>query len=361
MTQTTDHPAPPTISELTVLLTEVADHRRAAVSWLTAQVADDGRPAGSDRQNSWWRAPWALAVAGAPDVATAMLSWAERQALQDDGDFRPGPYRAGIFGSPIYGLSPLVIASWLLGRYSTARALTEQMRGYQDPDTGGILEERHGEPSAYPRLQDTLKTAQYGISALVTGDTSAAQGVATWLRTTYDLQPDLPARYYPARSGDQLITRYEPNQALRFVLDLQAPRQLYFHPGIAAAFLAGWSSQTGDTTARDLGRSYLALSTNGTPAQFNDEASVQICKYGWGAAAMAIADPDGNHLPAVTKMARWFCDRQRPDGAWAPSSFMTPEPGQLDLYWKTAEHTMELAYIEHALISAVADRSTAGG
>src|SRR5262245_56054670 len=94
----------PTHKDVSALLDRVRGHREAAVGWLTEQVGDDGRPAGADRVNSWWRAPWALIVGGAPDVATAMLGWAEHEALQDDGDFRAGPARAGIHGSPIYHL-----------------------------------------------------------------------------------------------------------------------------------------------------------------------------------------------------------------------------------------------------------------
>ncbi|WP_037144296.1 hypothetical protein [Rhodococcoides fascians] len=333
------------------VLARVKQHRKAAVEWLTDRVDDDGRPDGSDTTNSWWRAPWALTIAGAPDVAAAMLGWAEREALQDDGDFREGPFRAGgIAGSPVYGLSPIAIAAWLLGRYDTAGAVARQMRRYQDPVTGGVLDDRFGEPGA-SRHQDNLKTSQFGFSALVMGDRESAEGVATWLRTTYDLQPELPSRYYPTRSGMELVTEYPEERALMHVVDMTAPRQLYYHPGIAAAFLGGWAQHTGDADVLELGRSYLAISTNGTDAQFDDQASVQICKYGWGAAAMAVADPQGGHLPEVLRMANWFCDRQRPDGSWAPSSWITPEPGSMDYYWKTAEHTMELAYLEQALTS----------
>ena len=60
---------------------------------------------GADTLKAWWRAPWTLAIAGAPDVAAAMLGSAEREALQDDGDFRPGPYRGGNPRQP--GLPPL--------------------------------------------------------------------------------------------------------------------------------------------------------------------------------------------------------------------------------------------------------------
>jgi hypothetical protein len=335
------------------LLSRVTDARERAVAWLVARVADDGRPEGSERANSWWRAPWALAIAGAPDVAAAMLGWAEREALQDDGDFRPGPYRTGIYGSPIYGLSPLVIASWLLGRYGTAETIQAQMRTYQDPETGGIHEDRL---DIQDRIQDNLKTAQFGISALVIGDRDAAAGVASWLKTTYELQPDLPHRFFPQRRGRELITEFLSKQALRCVVDFREPRQLYYHPGIAGAFLAGWAQQSGDAKALQLGRDYLSLSANGSRIQFDDPESVQICKYGWGAAAMLVADPTPQHLKATAEMAAWFCDRQRADGSWAPSRWMTPEPGLLDFYWKTAEHTMELAYIEQSLHSTTVSR-----
>jgi hypothetical protein len=327
------------------LLDDVIGTRKRAVAWLSERVADDGRPEGSEHVNSWWRAPWALAVAGASDVAAAMLGWAEREALQDDGDFRPGPYRAGIYGSPVYGLSPLVIASWLLGRYGTAETIQAHMRTYQDPEYGGIHEDRESRDG----VQDNLKTSQFGISALVIGDRSAAEGVAAWLKTTFELQPDLPHLFYPQRRGPDLVTRFPSAQALKCVVDFDKPRQLYYHPGIAGAFLAGWGQQTDDSGALKLGRDYLSLTANGPSIQFDDPESVQICKFGWGAAAMLVADPTVDNLQATTRMARWFCDRQRPDGAWAPSSWMTPEPGIPDLYWKTAEHTMELAYIEQAL------------
>ncbi|MET0928245.1 MAG: hypothetical protein ABWX74_01940, partial [Aeromicrobium sp.] len=133
-------------------------------------------------------------------------------------------------------------------------------------------------------------------------------------------------------------------------VDWTAPRQAYFHAGIAAAFAAGYAAQTGSAEALQLGRDYMSLTTRGTEAQFTDEKSVQICKFGWGAAAMLNADPEGGHLPWAIRMAEWFVDRQRPDGAWAPSNFMDDaEPQMLDLYWKTAEHLMEICYLEQSL------------
>jgi hypothetical protein len=328
------------------LLTRIHAARAGGVAWLVDRIGDDGRPEGAEIVNAWWRAPWALSVGGAPDAAAAMIGWAEREALTDDGDLRPGPYGVPGCGSPVYHLSPLAIAAWLLGRYDTATAVNGALARFRNPDSGGAYDVRD---FTHDALEDNLKTAQLGISALVTGDRSVAEGVHRWLTRQYADQPDLPNRLFIARRGAELLTEFPTADGFRRVVDFRAPRQGYFHSGIAAAFLAGYAQQTGDTAALELGRKYVALNARGTADQFDDDTSVQICKFGWGAAAMLTADPDGGHLPWVARMGEWFVRRQRPDGAWAPSSFMTADPGMLDLYWKTAEHVMELSYIELAL------------
>jgi hypothetical protein len=320
-----------------------------SVNWLTDRVSDDGRPEGANVTNAWWRAPWALCVAGASDVAAAMVGWVEREALDDNCDFRPGPYAAPSPLNSVYFLSPVAIASWLLGRYDTAELVNSRLRYFQNPETGGVYDylDFHADP-----LEDSLKTAQVGVSALLTGDRSTADRVHQWLAVNYAEQPELPRRLFTGRRADKVVTDFPSDQAYVRVVDFQADHQTYFNPGIAAVFLAGYAGTTGSRAAVQLGRDYLSLNKGGTDRQFEDLSSVQICKFGWGAAAMLTADPAGDHRPWVERMATWFCDRQLDDGTWAPSSFATPEPTLLDYYWKTAEHLMELCYIEQALAGA---------
>ncbi|MGN7201384.1 hypothetical protein [Arthrobacter sp. SAFR-044] len=353
MTTTTSAQQWPTTLE-EIDLQDLTESRDRGVRWLTERVGADGAPEGADRANAWWRAPWALAVGGAPDVASAMLGWIERTALTSDGDLREGPASAPAPGSPVYHLSPIAIAAWLLGRYDTAEAVNTAMARYQDPDSGGVYEYATFDDP----LQDMLKTAQLGVSALVTRDRNTADGVYSWLQETYALQQELPTRLYTSRRHGTLVTAFEPNEAFGRVVDFTAERQAYFQPGIAAAFLAGYSQQTGLRSPMDLAHSYLALNLNGTEQQFNDASSVQICKFGWGAAVAQAVSPNPDTLASVVKMAAWFMRNQRPDGSWAPSSFVRPEPTLLDLYWKTAEHVMEVSYILNTLRAEPGQRPT---
>jgi hypothetical protein len=335
----------PTV-DIQPMLERVRTARERAVRWLIERVDDDGRPEGAQTANSWWRAPWGLCLSGADDVAAAMLGWIEREALTDDGDLRPGAFGGGQPQSPVYLLSPIAIAAWLLGRYSTATVVMDQLERWTDPVSGGAWEYRD---HVSDPLQDSLKTGQLGIGALVTGRRVMADGVRRWFENLWTAQPEIPARLYTGVRNGQLVTKFEPGQSFHRVVDYRQPKQTYFHSGIAGAFLAGYAGQASDPSAIDLGLQYLSLNEKGTTAQFDDETSVQICKFGWGVAAMHSAAPDAGKLEWVLRMADWFVTRQRVDGTWAPSSFAVPEPGLLDYYWKTAEHLMELAYIEHAL------------
>jgi hypothetical protein len=174
--------------------------------------------------------------------------------------------------------------------------------------------------------------------------------VRDWVLACLEEQPHLPQKLYAARSAQGLVVN--PPSPLQWVLaiDFDKPRQAYFYPGIAAAFLALYAMRTGDRAALAAGHDYLAINIAGTNAQFDDLASVQACKFGWGAALMQIADPGRDYESNLVQMAEWFIARQRPDGSWGPSTFLSADPTQTELMTKTAEHAMEVT----ALLAALA-------
>jgi hypothetical protein len=185
----------------------------------------------------------------------------------------------------------------------------------------------------------------------MTRNYDVAHGAFQWLDMVYSLQPSLPTKLYPSWNG-KLVTEFPPEQSFARVVDFAKPKQAYHQPGIAAAFLAQYHELTQSTKARTLALSFLMLNAGGSAAQFDDTDSVQVCKFGWGAAEMNKADPTSGQLPVLVKAVEWFASRQRSDGSWAPSTFISPDPGQLDYFWKTSEHLMEVSFIEQSLISS---------
>ena len=335
------------IEALDDLIVRVRRARDRGAQWVVDHVAADGEPVGANKRNGWGRVPWALAVCGRADVGSAVLGWAERNALADDGFFRDGSTGGGArLGS--YPLAHFALGAWLLDRYDLALRCMGALRKIQDPATGGIAIDFPG--GSKDQRFDLLCTAQVGLSAVVTGQHDVAENVYRWIRDLVALQPEPNAKLYNMRDGAALLTDPPPPYAWAAITDFSKPRQTYYMPGMSAVFLAGYGLQHNDGEALRLGHRLLQLNINGTPAQFDDPQQVQICKFGWGAAALQCADPSVDYAPWLMRMGEWFIARQSPDGAWTPSSFATPEPDDIDRLIKTAEHAMEV----NALLSALA-------
>jgi hypothetical protein len=331
------------------IVNELRQARDRGVLWLMRRIGEDGTPAAADQGAGWGRVPWALALSGETAAAAAVLGWAERNALDADGGFREGPARGnGVMLA--YPLSHLAIGAWLTERYDMALAIMRKLASLQFPATGGIGSGYVGPGGA--EIQDLLLTAQVGIAALVTGQDALIDSVHRWVRSLYADQPSLPDRLYSMREGPTLLTAPPAAIAWLGAIDFRLPRQSFYNPGIAAAFLAGVAMRRGDTGARDLGAQFLELNIRGTPSQFDDREAVQICKFGWGASTMLLADPGGPWLKHVMRMADWFIACQDEDGGWSPSRFLIAQPGEVVRMMKTAEHVMELNTMLAALGTA---------
>ncbi|MET0714737.1 MAG: hypothetical protein ABWY57_07470, partial [Mycetocola sp.] len=317
----------------------------AAATWLSDLVDDFGVPAHSEQRNSWWRMPWALALSGHRDVASALLSWAESNALDDDGDFRPGPFGADSPTTPVYHLSHLAIAAHLVDRFDLADALYSRILTYRGAQ-GGIRLLR--DPAADG--EDWLMTSQLGLLAVQFGDHAVRDETYQWFRQVWDAQPELDDLVlYTAWSGAGLVTNAE-KAGLPGRVDLSKPLQMYFQPGGAAAFIAEFAAQTRSLDAVRLARDLLMLNVRGTSEQLTDQRSVHVCKFAWGAAELLSLDTAVDWTPHLVHLARWFAERQNADGSWSPSAFTLSAPAtEVDNMWKTAEHLMEVEKMRVAL------------
>jgi hypothetical protein len=174
-----------------------------------------------------------------------------------------------------------------------------------------------------------------------------------WFVRLYEAQPALPHQLYTVWDEKGLVTKIAENDQFDFVTDFRAPRQAFYNPGIAAAFLGRYGAATRTAAPFELARAFLSLSEHGTAAQFDHAESRQICKYGWGASVMLECAPNGQEfLPAVHRMAEWFVACQERDGTWTNSPFLAPHPTDGDRLEVTAEMVLHLSTVITALRGA---------
>lgn len=325
---------------------------RAATGWLLAQLDTlDDSAAAPGIAPGLYRVPHALALAGHRPDAARVLTWLQRHVLDESGDLRDGPMRTAFSQRwSSYPLAILAQAAWHLERFDIAEAIRRTLHDFQDPQTGGAYAQRP-ELRTHGR-QDLFPTAQLGITGLTMRDDRLADGAYRWLRALYALQPDLPSRLYTGCDGARLLCEPDDVDRDRFglVTAFDEPRQAFYNPGIAAAFLARYSAQRADPAAHELADAYLALSEDGGPAQFDFAESVQICKFGWGAAALLDLSPQQRYLDHAERMARWFLECQQPDGHWQNSPFLMPDgPTVASDIEVTAEFIQHLMTISTAL------------
>lgn len=333
------------------LMVELDDAVQAATHWLLSQLGD-GIPDTSVPHT--YRVPFALTLVGRRSDAARVLSWMEREVLDSDGDLRPGPMRTAFSTRwSSYPLAILAQGAWHLERFATAASIVRTLAGFQDATHGGAYAER-------PELrttgrQDLFPTAQLGITGLTVGDDALADGAYQWLATLFEVEPDLPSRLFTATDGARLMADPEDVAADRFGLctEFHSPRQAFYNPGIAAAFLARYSARWNSAEAHQLADAYLALTIGGSDLQFDHTDSVQVCKFAWGAAALLDLDPDPRYREHVERMVRWFLDAQHADGHWQNSPFLLADgPTVGSSIEVTAEFIQHLVVVATALAGA---------
>lgn len=317
--------------------------RSRGVEWLVAKIGDDGEPVGGREVNSYFRVPWALAVAGRRAEAAGVLSWVEREALTAEGDLRPGAaQKPWTTADASYPLPQLAIAAWQLERYDTASSIMDTMSKFQHAGTGGAFVERPEPEYRISRRQDLLCTSQLGMAALMTGRRSMAEAAYHWTYSLWQAQPELPERLYVAWDDRGLVTEFPEELNYSLVTDFRKPRQAFFNPGIGAAFLARYYMSTGTKGALPIAKGLLELSEKGTDAQYDYPDTVQVGKFAWGAAAMLEVEDSERYLKILHMMGDWYADSQLEDGSWLPSLWRTPKPADPDKLWKTAEHVLHI-------------------
>jgi hypothetical protein len=342
-----------TISDAQLAVQKLEGSLAQAVTWLLNAIDSNGRPKGAEKGNGWSRLPWTLSLAGEAGAAHAVLEWAVREAIDSSGNFFGPALGDGSFNH--YKLAHLANGASLIGRYDVAELVLDQLERTQAPNGGARIEPAD---SVHADVTAMTSTGQMGITAIIGGRNGMAHRCRDWMIDCLESQPELPHRLYTGRIGDELVLQPIERLAWYLVVDYREARQAYMHSGCAAAFLAQYAMRYNDAKALAAGHKYLSLNLEGTQEQFTDLASVQACKFGWGAAMLQIADPCICYEEQLVSMSDWFLDRQADDGSWRFSTFLSAFDPMVQRLMKTAEHAMEITAMIAALRVRQARRGT---
>jgi hypothetical protein len=285
------------------------------------------------------------------------LTWIERTGLGPDGEFHGGLEltREANRTTNTYAETCLAYGAHLLRRFDLARGLMDWATRYQDAETGGVFMDR--ERTGADGAQIVFLTAQYGMSAVITGQIEAALKVGEWVRRLWEAQPELPERLYCVwtRAGGLATTVPAGEDARHYVNESQEIRQFHYNGGIAAACLTHLFMATGDEQWLDLARAYQRFSMASTPRQFETK---QVCKSAWGSGLLTLAGGEDTYLDWLIRMGDWFAAEQEVDGRWSNTRYIDPDPPIQHQLEATAEFVVHLDTLIGALAAIAARRSS---
>ncbi len=335
----------------TQLLMRVQDAKRRGVEFLLDHIGDDGSVAdATGGRVAWYRFPWALAVAGETAAAFSVLSWIERDGIGSDGAFHGGfewdPSANATTNT--YPETILAYGAVLLRRLDIARRAMDFAQHYQDAETGGIFMTRERTGAGSPQL--LFPTAQFGMSAVMTGRLDQARRTGAWFVRLWDAQPELPDRLYTIWTSEGLLAAFPEGIDRRHIVqEAHQPLQLFYNGGIAASFLTQLFLATGEQHWLDYARRYQQFSMESCPEQFDTK---QVCKSAWGSGLLYLATGDESYVSWIARMGDWFADAQEDDGGWSNTRAIEADPPLRHRLEITAEFVVHLDTVIAALSAA---------
>ena len=294
-------------------LAEYRAARQKAVAWLLRQLQADGSLGDAREGYRFYRAPWTFSIVGETEAASAVCGWFRRNMLTQDGRIE-GPYR--VFDDAYaYRNSALIVGAQQAGQYDLSHGLMRDLLSWQDPRSGAFPDDRTPDGGKSDNM-DIPYACGPGFACLATGHLGAARKVAEFLEHMYNVQPELPDRFYYAwsQSKQTIITEYQEENRFWYIVENQvARRQRWTIGGIAAGFLCRLYLADPNPAYLELARKYEAFSMSSTPRQFEFP---QVCKSSWGSSLLYAITGDEPYLQWTYRMGDWYVSGQQADGRW---------------------------------------------
>ncbi len=330
---------------------EIKTYRQAvvkALKWLMAQQQQDGsfKPL-EHGLGTIHKVPYALAVTGQLDRGARLCAWIQENMMDEEGDFTRGFPREGPMASFYhYPNSWLVMGAHRLGQFGLSLRAAEFLATLQHPQTGGFL--TAGPASSLEGMQDIMSTAVAGLAMLHTGRLAEAEAAGKCLLSFYERQPRLNSQLlFVQQRGERLVTDWEDSQAPAFALTVNAPKQWFFVPGLAAGFLAKLYEVTAEAAYLQAAQNYIQFANTAGAERYDSPNSWW---FGWGAALVYAASGVAAHRQIVEAVAQQIVESQLANGAWSAGTMSYEPPAPLTD--ATAEAIICLTEIIQALVIA---------
>lgn len=294
----------------------IREARDRGAEYLAAQQRADGAVGNpeADGLGPFYKALWAFAATGRVEEGNRLASWVAKTLLTEEGDFlgeeaAPPVSRRVFDNSYAYPNAWMIVGAHKLGRFDISRRGMEFL-ALLHHETGGFRIQRDNEDAP----QDLLNSSQAGNACLFTGRLQEAKSVGRFLRTVYEAQP-YPEKelFFVYKPGVGLRTEFPDERQKIHSIRIDTPRQAYFNMGIAAAFLARLTMETGDQSWSALGRNYLKIGFNVLDEMYE---TAQVGKVGWGAALVYGTTGDQKMLGLAERVAEAMIAQQTDTGGW---------------------------------------------
>ena len=318
--------------------------RRRGTDWLLARLNPDGSLGDPEYGWKYYRALWTFAATGEVEAAHAVAGFIRRNLLTADGRI-DGPLRK-VRTDWAYRDATRVVGAQMLHQYDLGIGVLPSVLADMDPISGSVAND-HLPDGSLSDYGDIPYACGVGFASLAAGQLEPARRVASFLRTIYEAQDELPDSFYCfwSRSRQAPIRRGDPDFELRMVVDNQVDRaQRWTIGGISAGFLCRLYLADRQPGYLDLARRYQAFSMAATDAQFKYPA---VCKSSWGSSLLYQVTGEAQYRDWTHRMGQWYVDVQEPEGYWHPLS----ESTEADRIEVTLEFVMHVDTLIGALSS----------
>ena len=335
--------------------------------FLTSRIAPNGPILREPSLSYVHKASWGMYAAGVDhDVIARLFDWVQQETLRENRDFYiPGEpegykdmqrvYRAATFGK---------VAAWIDHPVIRQPGVIDRILQYQHKPSGGVFNYIGEDPSRVeePPIIGSLNTTFFGHLMIALDLRDEALACGDWVRAWIEANRDHLAEgrlYTQMTAAGELVTEIGPGERIGKLLDLERPKQEFWHVGTAMAYLVVLYDVmlTEWDDADDKAKPYLdaALMLLDFESQMPLDTYLwpSKCKVGWGVGElMRVLVQQGlgddETLETAYRIAErvamfTFLDNQLANGGWVGMHYpMSDQIPEADYNYKPLGNTVRV-------------------